>query len=92
MLQRMVGRTAKVLAGLVFFSALGACNRPQVAYSTPGWYLEKPHQLVVAGPQIFAGPMSYEQCEFERKKLPRSTAENMLCFLELAPPGPNGPY
>jgi hypothetical protein len=87
-----MGQMAKTLAGLAFLSALGACNRPQVAYTTPGWYLEKPHQLVVAGPQIFAGPMSYDQCEIERKKLPASTAENMLCIRELAPPGPNGPY
>jgi hypothetical protein len=92
MSKRMVGRTAKILAGLVFLPALGACDRPQVAYSKPGWYLEKPHQLVVAGPQIFAGPMSYEQCEIERKKLPPATAENALCIRELAPPGPNGPY
>jgi len=58
MSKRMIDRRAKAFAGLVILLALGACDRKQVAYTTPGWYLEKPHQLLTLGPQIFAGPMS----------------------------------
>jgi hypothetical protein len=61
-------------------------------YAGPGWYLEKPTQLFAAGPQIFAGPFSYEQCEAERTKLPDSTAVRMLCFKHLVAPGVAGPY
>ena len=91
MSKRMVDRRAKAFAAAVILLALGACDRKQVAYTTPGWYLEKPHQLLTLGPQIFAGPMSYEQCEAERQKIP-TTVDNVLCIRELAPPGPNGPY
>ena len=90
--KRMIDRRAKAFAGLVILLALGACDRKQVAYTTPGWYLEKPHQLLTLGPQIFAGPMSYEQCEAERVKFPDDSARRLLCIMEKTKPGPLGPY
>jgi len=58
-----------ILAGLVVATTLGACSGsrgPDVAYTGPGWYLERPRFLLVTGPEIFAGPMSYEACEAKR--------------------------
>jgi hypothetical protein len=79
----------RLLAGLVpglFLVALGGCAQPNTVYSGPGWYLEKPRQLFTISPQLFKGPMAYDQCEIERKKLPESTAERMLCNRELMAP------
>lgn len=87
----MSKRMARILAGLAFATAVGACALPEATYTTPGWYLEKPRPTVTLGPQIFKGPFSYEQCEIERKKLP-PTVDNLLCFHELAPPPRMGPY
>lgn len=71
----------------------GACSPvPNPAYTTPGWYLEKPVQLFVGGPQIYGGPFNYDQCEAERTKLPKQTADQMLCFRHLVAPGGTGPY
>jgi hypothetical protein len=83
-----------VLAGLGLVVALGGCGTGpgQVAYTTPGWYLERPRFLVVTGPEVFAGPFTYEQCEAERVKFPDTTARRLLCMQEKTRPGPLGPY
>ncbi len=88
----MSNRALKVLFGLSFAAALSACAPPDTIYTQPGWYLEKPRIFFSWGPRIFKGPMTYEACEVERKALPESTAENMLCIKEFAKPGPYGPY
>ncbi|HEY2875350.1 MAG TPA: hypothetical protein VGJ56_25715 [Reyranella sp.] len=83
-----------VVAGLGLMLALGACGTygPTNMYSTPGWYLEKPRLMMVAGPEIFAGPMSYDDCEAKRTSFPASTSSNLLCIMEKTKPGPYGPY
>lgn len=84
-----------VLAGLGLMLALGGCSSarsPSVAYTTPGWYLEKPRFLLATGPEIFAGPFTYEQCEAERTKLADDTSRRMLCIMERVRPGTFGPY
>ena len=53
---------------------------------------EAPRIFLSWGPRIYKGPMTYEACEAERKALPESTAEIMLCIKEFAAPGPYGPY
>src|SRR5579872_3657406 len=71
-----------VLAGLGLTVVLGACSgshSPDVAYSAPGWYLEKPRFVLATGPEIFAGPMSYDDCEAKRTSFPPPTAVNLLC-------------
>ena len=59
-----------VLTGLGLMAVLGACGTygPTNMYSTPGWYLEKPRLMLAAGPEIFAGPMSYDACEAKRSQ------------------------
>lgn len=83
-----------VLAGLVLATALGACSGgsrgPDVAYTGPGWYLERPRFLLVTGPEIFARPMTYEACEAKRVEF--ETSVRMLCINEKMKPGPYGPY
>ena len=81
-----------VLAGLGLALALGACasRTPLVAYTTPGWYLERPRMVLVTGPEIFAGPFTYEQCELERMKY--ETAYRLICINEKFRPGYEGPY
>ena len=83
-----------VLAGLGLMAMLGACGTygPTSMYSTPGWYLEKPRLMLAAGPEIFAGPMTYDECETKRTSLPASTSSNLLCIMEKTKPGPYGPY
>ncbi len=81
-------RSMLLVAGLVVVAA--GCAQQDNPYSGPGWYLEKPRQLFQVAPRIFKGPMTYDQCEIERSKLPASTAENMLCNRELEKPGPAG--
>ncbi len=81
-----------ILAGLALTTALGACggHGPDQAYTSPGWYLERPRLLLVSGPEIFAGPFSYDACEAERLKY--DTATRLLCINEKMKPGPYGPY
>ena len=82
-----------ILAGLVLATTLGACGGsrgPNVAYTGPGWYLERPRFLLPTGPEIFAGPMSYEACEAKRVEF--ETSPRMLCINEKMKPGPFGPY
>jgi hypothetical protein len=81
-----------ILAGFALICALGGCasTSPLVAYTTPGWYLERPRLLLVSGPEIFAGPFTYDQCEAERVKF--ETAQRLLCIQEKTRPGPYGPY
>src|SRR5690348_9381531 len=74
-----------VLAGLGLIVALGGCGSGRrsamVAYTAPGWYLERPRFLVVTGPEIFAGPFTYEQCEAERTKFDDDAARRLICIL-----------
>ena len=83
-----------ILVGLALATILGACadRTPLVAYTTPGWYLERPRLLMVTGPEIFAGPFTYEQCETERMKFQSTMAQRLLCIHEKSRPGPYGPY
>ena len=80
-----------ILVGVALTATLGACSRMQqeVAYTTPGWYLERPRFVVAAGPEIFGGPFTYDQCEAERMKVERS--DRLLCIQEKIKPGPLGP-
>jgi hypothetical protein len=81
-----------VLAGLGLVVALGGCTSrsPLLAYTTPGWYLERPRLLLVSGPEIFAGPFTYVLCVVERLKF--ETATRLLCIMEKTRPGAYGPY
>jgi hypothetical protein len=81
-----------LLTGLALVLTLAGCasHGPQQAYTGPGWYLERPRLLLVTGPEIFAGPFSYAECEAERVKW--ETASRMLCIKEKMRPGPYGPY
>ena len=78
---RSIRRLSALAAVLSVASALGACSGPNAseAYTGPGWYLEKPYLMVVAGPKVFAGPYSYDKCEEERTKLGPEVATGMLC-------------
>jgi hypothetical protein len=82
-----------IFAGLVLAAALGGCSGsrgPDIAYTSPGWYLERPRLLLVSGPEIFAGPMTYDACEAKRVEF--ETSPRLLCINELRKPGPFGPY
>jgi hypothetical protein len=83
-----------ILAGLGLIVALSGCasRTGLVAYTTPGWYLERPRLMLVTGPEIFAGPFTYESCEAERVKFPDGTARNLICIMEKTRPGPLGPF
>lgn len=84
-----------VLAGLGLVLALGGCSSarsPSVAYTSPGWYLERPRFLLVTGPEIFAGPFTYDACEAERTKFPDDSARRLICILEKTRPGKYGPF
>jgi hypothetical protein len=85
---------ATVLAGLGLVLALGGCGSgprsPAVAYTSPGWYLERPRLIVVGGPEIFAGPFGYDECEAQRVSF--ETASRLLCVLEKTKPGSLGPF
>jgi hypothetical protein len=68
------------VSSLVLFAglSLGACaTNVDQAYTTPGWYLERPRQGGMVYPAYIAGPFSYETCEVERLKL--GYPENLLC-------------
>jgi hypothetical protein len=82
------------LASLGLATMLGACGTygPTNMYTTPGWYLERPRLLLAAGPEIFAGPMSYDDCEARRTSFPPPTPDSLLCIMEKAKPGPYGLY
>jgi hypothetical protein len=85
----------RVLGVLSLAVVLGACaesTRPAVAYTVPGWYLERPRTILLRGPEIFAGPFTYEQCESERLKFDPGTAERLLCMHEYTNPGTFGPW
>jgi hypothetical protein len=75
--------------------SVGACEEktsPNVAYTSPGWYLERPRIVLARGPEIFAGPFTYDQCEGERVKFDPPTAQRLICIRELTKPGRFGPY
>jgi hypothetical protein len=76
---------------------LAACDSratsPEVAYTTPGWYLERPRVTLAVGPEIFAGPFTYDQCEAKRVfEFDPATAERLICIHEYTKPGRFGPY
>jgi hypothetical protein len=80
-----------VLALVLSLGGCGICPRSAaIAYTTPGWYLERPQLIVTSGPEIFAGPFTYEQCENERVKF--ETARNLLCVMEKTKPPAQGPF
>ncbi|HSI02108.1 MAG TPA: hypothetical protein VLA02_16015 [Reyranella sp.] len=83
-----------ILVGLALVAILGGCSgRPAgIAYTTPGWYLERPRLLLVNGPEIFAGPFTYDHCEAERMKFDATTAQRLICILEKSNPGHFGPF
>jgi hypothetical protein len=84
----------RVWAVLSLAALLGACatRQPDIAYTSPGWYLERPRPIVAIGPEIFSGPFTYDQCETERQKLDLATSERLLCIHELTKPSRFGPY
>jgi hypothetical protein len=88
----MASRT--ILAGLALATALGACasRTPLLAYTTPGWYLERPRLLLVTGPEIFGGPFTYDECEAKRVEFDADAAKRLLCIMEKSNPGPYGPF
>jgi len=92
MSKRSFGRRQQVLTSLVLGALLAGCQstNPGVAYTTPGWYLERPRPIVTRGPEIFAGPFTYDQCEAERLKY--DTAWRMLCINEKTQPPITGPF
>jgi hypothetical protein len=89
---RFTRRLSALSAVLSVAGALAACSGPGAsqAYTGPGWYLEKPYLVVVAGPKVFGGPYSYDKCEEERIKQGPETATTMLCVRH--PGQPNKPY
>ena len=89
MSERSVHRATAVFSALVLAASLGACAGT-TAWTAPGWSLEMPRPLFAAGPQIFGGPFSYDQCEAERLKA--TTPDRMLCIREMVHPGSVGPY
>ena len=72
---------AVALAGL---AASGCTPTPSVgmAWTGPGWYLQKNNMIQVSGNSYFGGPWTYDKCEEERIKLPPETAIQMLCVRE----------
>ena len=91
----MSKRVFAVLLLAALPSLMGACTertRPAVAYTVPGWYLERPRLIMLRGPEIFAGPFTYDQCETERLKFAPATAERLICIHELTNPGTFGPW
>jgi hypothetical protein len=65
--------------------ALAACSTGvNQAWTAPGWYLEKPRQLLLVEPAYVAGPFSYDDCEVERLKT--KTPELYLCNREIVSP------
>jgi len=92
----MSKRVLAVLSlAMSFGLSLTACEQktsPNVAYTSPGWYLERPRLILARGPEIFAGPFSYDQCEAERLKFDPPTAQRLICNRELTKPPFLGPY
>ena len=78
-------RSVLLVAGVVL-AAAGCSTQFDAPYSGPGWYLEKPRQLFYVAPRILKGPMTYEACEIERKKIPDTTGEIYQCNRELEKP------
>ena len=69
-------------------AALGGCSQYSfsqynVAWTGPGWYLEKPH-VIIPGRTYYAGPISYDECEILRKK--EASADYLLCVNEIVKP------
>jgi len=91
---RSIRRLSAFAALLSVTAALAACGGKGAseAYTGPGWYLEKPYLLVVAGPRVFAGPMSYDKCEEERAKIGGDAATQMLCVQHVGKPTKHGFY
>jgi hypothetical protein len=77
----VIGLAVVALAGL---SAAGCSPTPSVAmaWTGPGWYLQKNNMTQLSGNSYFGGPWTYDKCEEERIKLPPETATQMLCVRE----------
>ena len=89
-----VRRLSAFAVALSLAATLAACGGKGAseAYTGPGWYLEKPYLLVVAGPRVFAGPFSYDKCEEERAKIGGDAATQMLCVQHVGKPTKHGLY
>lgn len=78
-------RSIFAAAGLALAMTVSGCaTSVDQAWTAPGWYLELPRGLVLAGPAYLAGPYSYEECETDRLKAPRP--ERLTCSRRLAKP------
>lgn len=91
---RSIRRLSAVAVALSLAAVAGACSGPGAseAYTGPGWYLEKPYMLVLGGPKVFAGPMSYDKCEEERAKIGGDLSTDMLCVNHPGKPTKYGLY
>ena len=69
------------LAGL---SASGCTPTPSVAmaWTGPGWYLQKNNMIQASGNSYFGGPWTYDKCEEERMKVPAESRSDLLCNRE----------
>jgi hypothetical protein len=71
-------RSIFTLTVVALAALLGGCSTGvDQAWTAPGWYLERPRQLLAVYPAYLAGPFSYEECETERLKTSRP--DNLLC-------------
>ena len=73
----------KAFALLLLMGLAGGCSQYHVAWTAPGWYLEKSN-VIFFGRSIYAGPMSYDDCEVARKK--EVSADYLLCVNETVKP------
>ncbi|MDP2333304.1 MAG: hypothetical protein Q8M19_21680 [Reyranella sp.] len=91
---RSIRRLSAVAVALSLATAAAACAGPGAsqAYTGPGWYLEKPYMLVLGGPKVFAGPMSYDKCEEQRAKIGGDLSTDMLCVNHPGKPTKYGLY
>ncbi|MBI3197914.1 MAG: hypothetical protein HYZ40_10495 [Rhodospirillales bacterium] len=87
-------RRLSAAAATSLAATLAACSGsgPSEAYTGPGWYLEKPYMLVLGGPKVFAGPMSYDKCEEQRAKVGGDLSTDLLCVNHPGKPTKYGLY
>jgi hypothetical protein len=70
---------------LALACAVAGCSSRVVEWTGPGWYLQKPHQ-VIFGSDRFAGPYpTFDLCEDARMHLDHS--DQFLCLQEIRKPG-----
>ena len=73
----------KAFALLLLTGLAGGCSQYNVAWTARGWYLEKSN-VIFFGRSIYAGPMSYDDCEVARKA--EASAIALLCVNETVKP------